>query len=379
MRIGIRRSLAAGKVCTALLLGVSPIALVVPGVDVAFSQSGTGSHLLLYTAIDLHPLGFISSGVNGIYDGQQVGVGSTDTEGGHEHALLWRGSAGSVVDLTPHGVVFAQATATCGGQQVGYDRNGSYDHALLWRGTAASVVDLHPRGFTDSETLGTSGQEQVGFGIQAPGECHALLWHGTAASVVDLHPRGFGLSQALGTSAEEQVGWGWRGPTGGPHALLWRGSADSVVDLHPHGFEASKALATTGGQQVGYGSGPATGNHNHALLWHDSAASAVDLNPRGFISSEALGTNGKEQVGEGMAPWVPGHALLWRGGADSVVELHAFLPPGFVWSSAYGIDAAGDIVGSASAAGKRSPSHAILWKRNASTLGTSREQNTTRC
>ena len=40
MRGGISGGLA-GKICTALLLGVVPIALVIPGSDVAFSQYST--------------------------------------------------------------------------------------------------------------------------------------------------------------------------------------------------------------------------------------------------------------------------------------------------------------------------------------------------
>ena len=67
------------------------------------------------------------------------------------------------------------------------------------------------------------------------------------------------------------------------------------------------------------------------------------------------------------------------GSAASVVDLNAFLPPGFVYSNASGIDAAGDIVGSASTAGHSDPSHAILWKRNVPKPSTSRQQNTTRC
>ena len=38
-------------------------------------------------------------------------------------------------------------------------------------------------------------------------------------------------------------------------------------------------------------------------------------------------------------------ALLWRGSAESVVNLHAFLPTGYTASSAGDIDAAGNVYG----------------------------------
>jgi len=322
MRVGARSAITAAEIC--LLLGVVPIALIIPGNDMAFSPSGTRSQVPLYTAIDLHPSGFISSGAFGVSGGQQVGEGTT--EDGLGHALLWHGSAASVVELVSGREV--EATATCGGQQVGHGDRYSYWHALLWRGSAGSVVDLNPSGFTSSEALGTSGLEQVGFGIPATGGGHALLWHGSADSVVDLNPNGFVGSRALGASGREQVGWGAikvdipeaLGMT--HHALLWHDSAESVVDLTPPGFIDSQATSTYGGQQVGSGYSLRTGTM-HALLWRGSAASVVDLGS----GSIAKGTNGKEQVG-----WANDHAVLWRGSAGRMVDLHAFLPPGFAQS-----------------------------------------------
>ncbi len=332
MRVAIRAGIVWGKICTALLLGMVPVALVIPGSDVAFGQAGTAAEAQapLFTAIDLTPSGFTDSHALGISGGQQAGD-------------AW---------VTP-------ATAT---------------HALLWRGSAASVVDLNPSGFVESKAYGICGRQQVGDGSgpATGGHSHALLWRGSVGSVVDLNPSGF-ESEAHGTSGGQQVGFGSGPATGRIHALLWRGSAASVVDLNPSGFAYSVASGISGGEQVGVGSGPATGGWDHALLWRGSAASIVDLNPRGFDSSSAVGTNGEEEVGFGN-----GHALLWRGSAASVVDLHAFLPPGFVSSAATGIDSNGDIVGYADQ-GEPTRSHAFLWRRNVRKPGTSRGQNPTRC
>jgi hypothetical protein len=93
---------------------------------------------------------------------------------------------------------------------------------------------------------------------------------------------------------------------------------------------------------------------------------AIDLNPSGFTYSVATGVSGGQQVGSGYGPATGGqnHALLWAGSADSVVDLHTFLPPGFTDSVATGIDSDGNIVGQASGPGVGP--HAFLWEPVAS-------------
>ena len=114
---------------------------------------------------------------------------------------------------------------------------GHYEHALLWNGSAATVVDLNPTGFIDSYAREIAGNVQVGFGriTAADYTQHALMWIGSAESVVDLNPTGFQYSIAEGVAGSAQVGYGSGTATGfDAHALLWNGTADSVVDLHPY-------------------------------------------------------------------------------------------------------------------------------------------------
>ena len=96
------------------------------------------------------------------------------------------------------------------GQQVGIGAGtftGSHGHALLWTGTAESVVDLHPNGFIRTLAYGTSDSQQVGYGwLASTGMSHALLWYGIADSYVDLHPSDFLLSEARAVSGGQQVG-----------------------------------------------------------------------------------------------------------------------------------------------------------------------------
>jgi hypothetical protein len=140
------------------------------------------------------------------------------------------------------------------GQQVGGGRlPGNVNHALLWMGSADSVVDLHPSGFTDSVVYGVFDGQQVGYG-QTGNLRHALLWTGSADSVVDLHPSGFDNSVAVGVSGGQQVGYGQTGDL--RHALLWTGSADSVLDLHtfltPESSDSTALGIDVDGNIVGY-------------------------------------------------------------------------------------------------------------------------------
>jgi len=292
-----------------------------------------------YVAIDL------GTGTgSGIGDGEQVG--------GIGRARLWRGSASSVVDLHPGGFWDGSgANAASGGIQVGWGQHDdNTTHALKWTGSASSVVDIHPDGLVRySWAKGVSGGQIVGYG-EVP-YWHALLW--TSDGVVDLNPSGATTCIAQATDGAQQVG-------GCGHAMLWRGTADSAVDLHPiSGYSASTAYGVNGPQQVGAGW---VGSLTHALLWSGTAQSAVDLHPKGFRESVAVAVAGGWQVGRGIGDDGSTHALLWNGTADSVVDLHVFVPAGFRNSEASGIDASGNIIGTAYQYSLYDGNaHAILW------------------
>jgi hypothetical protein len=233
------------------------------------------------------------------------------------------------VDLHPSGFDHSYAFAVAEGNQVGIGETlatPSRNHALLWSGTADSVVDLHPVGFDHSGAKDVFGKSQVGGG--SVGESgHALLWTGTATSVVDLHPAGFDGTEAHGIWGDRQVGVGiGPGTEGNLHALLWNGTAASVIDLHPAGFSRSIAQAVSGAGQVGFGSGPSTSDRFHALLWHDTAESVVDLHQYldgfglEFISSHAwdIAANG-DIVGLATDANFNDYAVMW----SLVPEPHA--------------------------------------------------------
>jgi hypothetical protein len=319
------------------------------------------------------PSGMNTTIVSSSAPGATGGYGILNSPQNIHHALFW--TAGGVVDLNPTsfgnviGQIQSQVSGVGGSQQVGYgsgiDTASLYrEHALLWNGTAGSVIDLNPTnlsGFAFSYAVGTDRSQQVGYGKDSSGAAnyHALLWNGTADSAVDLNPTGLNTikyTRALATDGVQQVGDG-RADGSDFQAILWTGTAASAVNLNPTqipGVLYSSALGVGGGEQVGSAYGTVG---SQAIVWHETAASAIDLNPTqlGFTACWAYGTNGVVQVGYGnnpafnTGPFINGHALAWMGTANSAVDLNMLLPPSGSWTSstAYSVDTSGNIYGTA--------------------------------
>ena len=97
-------------------------------------------------------------------------------------------------------------------------------HALLWHGTAASMIDLQPSGFTDSCARAAHGNVQVGYG-HVSGALHALLWKGGANTAVDLQqylPNTFTSSEAYAIdTAGDILGSAYSTSTASWHAVVW--------------------------------------------------------------------------------------------------------------------------------------------------------------
>ncbi|MBV8859269.1 MAG: hypothetical protein JOZ02_20215 [Acidobacteria bacterium] len=331
-----------------------------------------------YKMIDLTPAGATGATAVGLSGAQQFGNANfpSPTAPGtlESHAVLWSGAADGFTDLGA-----GTATAVGGGQQVGFD---AFGQATLWTGTPESLTILTPAGWNTAVAVGVGGGQQVGTANrqqvcgEKKGACGSgsytvmqpFLWTGSAASAVNLTPfnLGYGGGNAYGTDGVQQVGAGRQslgfGAYSQPFAVLWTGTADSAVSLNPANSTESAALAVAGGQQAGY-----IYSFHHAAIWAGSAASVVDLHPAGYELSDARATNGVQQAGSG---WVASpaqvnrqHALVWSGSAASVVDLDQFMPIGFTQANATGIDAAGNVVGSAvkvSADGTPG-THAVMW------------------
>jgi hypothetical protein len=348
-----------------------------------------------YTAMSLYtitkPSGFKGATLQWAEMGG-IGVGSGDffqtPLNTNKHALLWD-STGSATDLNPTniryglfpGIALSYAVGASGNWQIGYgsgDATGNHDHALLWNGSANTAVDLNPTnlgGIDDSYANAVSGGRQVGGGIGAGtgNASHALLWTGSPTTAVDIHPTALSylvLSAAVATNGNQEVGYAVTNVANGNHsrAILWTNATGaSAIDLHPGKLTAiyqstANGISPSGNQQVGSGDAAA---YTHALLWSGSYDSAIDLHPTNLIgiatTSVAYDTNGFQQVGYwlGTATQNNQHALLWSGSANSAVDLHALLPANYTSSTAYAIDAAGDVFGMA--VDNASVSHVVEW------------------
>lgn len=284
-----------------------------------------------WTVINLHPTGMAESSARGVSGGQQVGYATVDFFS--RDAVLWSGTAGSWLNLTPAGAEDSEVLAVNVGQQAGvaYLGPSGFDaHAGYWTGSAASWVDLHPAWAETSYAYGTDGVRQVGH-TTIFGKEKACMWSGTAASYVSLSPNDNWLSSARAAADGRQVGF--VGVDGSQHASLWSGTAASFVDLHPSGAFMSWASGIGGGQQVGT---VHLGGVYRASLWSGSATSWVDLTPTGATSSGALDVADGFQVGQAEVGGAT-HASLWNGTAASWVDLHRLLPSSFGGSVANGI------------------------------------------
>jgi hypothetical protein len=302
---------------------------------------------------------------SGALDARDI-MGGTSIGTGNTGAQMW-GAADEVIDLHPVGYDFSEGYGLGKNTQVGVGGLSNRRHALLWRGSADSVIDLHSSQFLRTAAFDTNGEQQVGNGqVPVPGtfsQTHALLWSGTAQSVVDLNPAGFFYSVAGAISSTHQFGYGENPSIREYHALMWTGSPESAVDLNPSGFIDSLITGASESSQVGSGTGPITNEHTHALLWVGVSAEVVDLHPAGFNSSGASGVSNLYQVGAVSGGKTPNsHAAVWQGSSGSFIDLHDFLsrmPLNFVDSYASDVDDSGVVVGRGETPDGRS--YALRW------------------
>jgi len=134
----------------------------------------------------------------------QVGTAGNGVDSGH--AVIWFGTAKSELDINSGPYLSTTATSVKGNTQVGggtlqvrttlpsgIEQIRSHTHALVWHGTANSLVDIHPAGpYLDSFATAADELRQFGYAtvMNAAGtqvNTHGFVWAGAAASAVDLH------------------------------------------------------------------------------------------------------------------------------------------------------------------------------------------------
>jgi hypothetical protein len=236
-------------------------------------------------SMDVTPAGFSGAMINDSAGLQHVG-GVAVLGNYPGHAWLWT-DFGASIDLNPPGFTVSEALGVGGGQQVGYVDSGAFcpqcglvmqRHAVMWSGTADSMVQLHTKFASYTMATGTDGVQQVGEGAVGIG-FHALLWNGPGSAVIDLNPGpAWKFSMACAVDDGHQVGSiAGTATSDAPHAALWTSTAASWVDLNPSGYSQSNACSVHAGVQVGSGAPSAAPWTRRALAWQGSSASVTDL------------------------------------------------------------------------------------------------------
>jgi hypothetical protein len=252
------------------------------GQQVGLSQTGsiraylwTGSAASVQS---LHPDGYATS-VALCTDGVQQG-GAVTGQNGQATAAYWTGTAGSCITLAPPGSTYSAVNGVHSGQQGGTVQFGSYPeyttHAVVWSGSSGSMVNLTPGsdlGFSYGSVYNVHAGRQCGIALTPSGNS-AALWSGSPGSLVALNPTGANRSAARGLYNQHVCGDATF-TIGGfqrTRAAYWNGTAGSYEDLHAAlGAEFTTSVAygvyedSSGLHVVGFASGP--GLPNRAILW----------------------------------------------------------------------------------------------------------------
>lgn len=289
-------------------------------------------------------------GAGGVYGGYSIDPGSQ----------VWRarilGESGWI-DLTPPGQFYCRVNDVFRTYQVGYCGQ-TYTHgASLWRGTASSFINLHPPGQYSSVAYAMEGQRVVGYTRTTPYVSpRAAVWTSSSAgSMVDVHPSNWTGSVLHDTDGIHHVGVMSRPSI--HHAGLWEATSNSVLDLNPWWATNSLAWAMNDVFQVGYAT---IGGREHAVRWSGSSYSAVDLHPPFAHSSSALGIYKGIAVGYYALAHQNDRYAAVLDGPYGFIDLHQYLPAGYINSTANGIASDGYILGEATLPGGEV--HAVIWK-----------------
>lgn len=119
-----------------------------------------------------------------------VGGGWRGGNQGFNSAIVWKGPGLVLTNLHPKETMMRNtyANAVSGNTVVGEGQLGNEFHALAWRGTASSMVDLHPSsGYLSTYAIAVRGSTIVGSGWTGFTGDRALLWNGLNNQPVNLH------------------------------------------------------------------------------------------------------------------------------------------------------------------------------------------------
>ena len=282
--------------------------------------------------------------------GQVVGGSALPNDGTSSadpyHAFLWeRGQMRDIGALYGVGAAGAVNAAGVAVGSVGIPPGAGYGRAGLFKN--GSVSDLGtPAGDYASGAGGINDAEQVVGTSEGATHNHAFFWeNGTMSNLGTLG--GLDAGAAAINDSGVVVGFSTLSATGPRHAFRWT-AGGGMVDLGTlPGDRASEAAAISdGGRIVGRSSGAA---HGRAFLMSGGSMTALET-LGGYDDSHATDVNDRGQVIGYASRVTPGEgttqaAFLYDDG--EMFDLNDLVTSGVKWrlERAYGINAAGQIVG----------------------------------
>jgi probable HAF family extracellular repeat protein len=250
-------------------------------------------------------------------------------------------------------------------------------HAFWWPPMAGAMFDLGTiPGDRNSSAEGINGINQIaGVSLAADGRTHAFVWDG---QLHDLGNLGDERAEANDINESGQVTGASAAGSEGQHAFLWtpstpNGVVGAMVDLGvlPDGVGSYGMDINDVGQVVGYANDQEY--MSQPFLWTPDAANGgtgtmIELPhlPRAEHGvAEAINASGSvvgtQEVG---SPYPSDRAFLWtptvpNGESGTLTDLGTL---GGDHSYAFGINAAGDVVGYAQLPGSAGVDHAYLFR-----------------
>ena len=304
----------------------------------------------------LHPAWIQNSSyATGIDAGRIVGYGMTPVTLPDERVftlarpLLWPDEYSPAQDLTPPGSVggtiydirdnvmtgwFWHTWSCWGGNQYW---TCAWQSAGYWDATTLGFTERHASGAEYDSLYGTDGYDMAASVTHEYSEGN----YTTTAHVYDtdghgmpLHPSGYAHSQASAVDSGFEYGGVYNFSTGW-RAARGSGSAASFASIHPAGYQSSSVSGARDGQVAGSAS---MGGVMHAGIWASGGGAFLDLTPNASSGSGCSATHQGVQVGN-----VGGHAALWLGTPDSLIDLDGVLPSGYSGSVAYDVEVGPDL------------------------------------
>ena len=345
------------------------------------SQASPPSPPPTYTVTDLGPLSVTAapSGATALNATAQVTgfrfENFTTTlcgASGADQAFLWDNGAytelGTLSGAASFGYAINNSGQIAGTSQICLNGGFSSQRAMIWQNGAMTNLGNpnDPSLYSEAFAINSAG-DVGGYEIETDGYQHAIIWKGgthAGATLLPGLPCNYPVCQASVLALNDlgqAAGWSIAG-TGGHHPVIWSssGQATDLGSFGPAGYNSHANALNDNGAAVGYSTIDAY--TVHAFLWQngtlqdlgaipganpystnlppDNCSSAWGVNAKGDIVG--ISAYGTQAVTEGNG----GRAFLYTNGA--MYDLTSLQAPGTNWKllkAAWGINDAGQIVG----------------------------------